>query len=195
MLLEFFFQIDDPTTKNRQGNDTKLSLGDLPSHTTKKRIALNTIATSTHRTVARQSGHRTGPPACSGRPNPNIRITCCATLPATPATTSDLTGKASPPQHYLRTSPRYSTGASQWMYGDAWSSGSRISCLTPGITGSTNLQYAVVRPAAEEQDLRPAFTCGWLARRIPRPWAGATLTDTKMTRPVEHTSLALKGSH
>jgi peptide-methionine (S)-S-oxide reductase len=45
-LLEFFFQVHDPTTKNRQGNDTGTSYRSAIFYTTEeqKRIAQETIA-------------------------------------------------------------------------------------------------------------------------------------------------------
>jgi peptide-methionine (S)-S-oxide reductase len=45
-LLEFFFQIHDPTTKNRQGNDVGLSYRSAIYYTTdeQKRVAEDTIA-------------------------------------------------------------------------------------------------------------------------------------------------------
>ena len=45
-LLEFFFQIHDPTTKNRQGNDIGLSYRSAIFYTNEeqKRVALDTIA-------------------------------------------------------------------------------------------------------------------------------------------------------
>ena len=45
-LLEFFFQIHDPTTRNRQGNDIGLSYRSAIFYTTdeQKRVALDTIA-------------------------------------------------------------------------------------------------------------------------------------------------------
>jgi peptide-methionine (S)-S-oxide reductase len=45
-LLEFFFQIHDPTTRNRQGNDTGLSYRSAIFYTNEeqKRVALDTIA-------------------------------------------------------------------------------------------------------------------------------------------------------
>src|ERR1700748_3872965 len=45
-LLEFFFQIHDPTTRNRQGNDVGLSYRSAIFYTNdeQKRVALDTIA-------------------------------------------------------------------------------------------------------------------------------------------------------
>ena len=45
-LLEFFFQIHDPTTKNRQGNDVGMSYRSAIFYTNEeqKRVALDTIA-------------------------------------------------------------------------------------------------------------------------------------------------------
>lgn len=45
-LLEFFFQIHDPTTKNRQGNDTGMSYRSAIYYTdeAQKQVALDTIA-------------------------------------------------------------------------------------------------------------------------------------------------------
>lgn len=45
-ILEFFFQIHDPTTKNRQGNDTGTSYRSAIFYTSEeqKRVALDTIA-------------------------------------------------------------------------------------------------------------------------------------------------------
>lgn len=45
-LLEFFFQIHDPTTKNRQGNDTGMSYRSAIYYTTdeQRRVAEDTIA-------------------------------------------------------------------------------------------------------------------------------------------------------
>jgi methionine-S-sulfoxide reductase len=70
-LLEFFFQIHDPTTRNRQGNDMGASYRSAIFHTSdeQKRVAEDTIAgQSGHRSDARRRllAGRAGAPGLSG---------------------------------------------------------------------------------------------------------------------------------
>jgi methionine-S-sulfoxide reductase len=63
-ILEFFFQIHDPTTKNRQGNDVGLSYRSAIFYADEeqKRVAEETIEdVDASGSVARQGGDRTGP--------------------------------------------------------------------------------------------------------------------------------------
>ena len=78
-LLEFFFQIHDPSTKNRQGNDVGRSYRSAIFYTSEeqKRVALDTIAD------VDASGIWPGKvvtevtrPARSGRPRRSTRTTC-----------------------------------------------------------------------------------------------------------------------
>jgi methionine-S-sulfoxide reductase len=84
-LLEFFFQIHDPTTKNRQGNDVGLSYRSAIFYTgpEQKRLAEETIAD------VEASG-------LSGRLSPNTRIICNVFHTAIPATSSARTGNCPP---------------------------------------------------------------------------------------------------
>ena len=88
-LLEFFFQIHDPTTKNRQGNDmgTSYRSGIYYLSDEQRRVTEETV------TDVNASGLWPGPslPKCgrpvrSGRPSGSIRITCCVIPAATRAT-------------------------------------------------------------------------------------------------------------
>ena len=77
-ILEFFFQIHDPTTVDRQGNDRGASYRSAIFYTS-----------DAQRRVAEDNSRR---PALSGKPSPNIRITCRTTRPAIPATSCGLVG-------------------------------------------------------------------------------------------------------
>ena len=94
-LLEFFFQIHDPTTQNRQGNDIGASYRSAIFYTSdeQKRVAEDTIAD------VDASGLWPGkvvtevdPPARSGRPSPSTRTTSRSTPTATPATSCGQAG-------------------------------------------------------------------------------------------------------
>ena len=71
-LLEFFFQIHDPTTKNRQGNDRGVSY----------RSAIYTTSDSQKRRRRDRSG----------RPSPSTRTTSSGSRTATPATSCGRAG-------------------------------------------------------------------------------------------------------
>ena len=78
-LLEFFFQVHDPTTKNRQGNDIGASYRSAIFYTDEEqhRVADDTIADVTPPACGRaRSSPRWPRPARSGRPSPSTRTTC-----------------------------------------------------------------------------------------------------------------------
>ena len=94
-LLEFFFQIHDPTTPNRQGNDRGLSYRSAIYYTSpeQKDVAVDTIAD------VNASGLWPGkvvtelaPVATSGRPSPSIKTILSVSPTATPAISSAPTG-------------------------------------------------------------------------------------------------------
>ena len=95
-LLELFFQIHDPTTKNRQGNDvgTSYRSGIYYLSDEQRRVAEDTIAD------VDASGLWPGPVVTevragrgrSGKPSPSTRTTCCAIPAATRATFRGRTG-------------------------------------------------------------------------------------------------------
>ena len=94
-LLEFFFQIHDPTTLNRQGNDRGLSYRSAIYYTSdeQKRVAEDTIADVDAsglwpgKVVTTSSRS-----ARSGRPSPSTRIIWSAFPTATPAISCGRTG-------------------------------------------------------------------------------------------------------
>ena len=96
-LLEFFFQIHDPTTMNRQGNDVGTSYRSAIFFTSdeQRKVAEDTIAD------VDASGLWPGkvvtevtPAGTSGRPSPSTRTTCSATPTATRATSSGRVGSS-----------------------------------------------------------------------------------------------------
>ena len=88
-LLEFFFQIHDPSTPNRQGNDVGTSYRSAIFYLDEeqRRVAEDTIAdVDTCGLWPARSSPRSRQLGRSGRLSPNTRTTCCAAPTATPAT-------------------------------------------------------------------------------------------------------------
>jgi len=96
-ILEFFFQVHDPTTRNRQGNDTGLSYRSAIFYLTdeQQRIACDTIAdVDASGLWPEASTPRCSQPGRSGKPNLSTRTTSSATPTATPATSPGQTGSS-----------------------------------------------------------------------------------------------------
>ena len=95
-ILEFFFQIHDPTTKDRQGNDIGSSYRSEIFFTSEeqRQVAEDTIADVDAsgiwpgKVVTLSSARRSR----SGRPSPSTRTTSSATRTATPATSRGRAG-------------------------------------------------------------------------------------------------------
>ena len=95
-ILEFFFQIHDPTTRNRQGNDVGTSYRSAIYYTTdeQRRVAEDTIAdVDASGLWPGKAVTEVAPAGDSGRPSPSTRTTCCAIPAATPAISSVPTGR------------------------------------------------------------------------------------------------------
>ena len=104
-ILELFFQIHDPSTRNRQGNDIGSSYRSAIFYTSdeQKRVAEDTIAdVDASGLWPAKVVTEVVPPAISGRPNRSIRTTCCAIPTATPATSSGRTGSCRCANRWLR---------------------------------------------------------------------------------------------
>ena len=77
-LLEFFFQVHDPTTRNRQGNDVGASYRSAIFYTDdeQRRVALDTIAdVNASGLWPGDVSLRSSPPGRPGRPSRSIRTT------------------------------------------------------------------------------------------------------------------------
>ena len=90
-LLEFFFQIHDPTTRNRQGNDIGMSYRSAIFYTSpeQKRVARDTIAdVDASGLWPGKASPRSRPSAISGRRSRSIRTISSAIPTGTPVTSS-----------------------------------------------------------------------------------------------------------
>ncbi|MDT5355653.1 MAG: peptide-methionine (S)-S-oxide reductase [Mycobacterium sp.] len=95
-LLEFFFQIHDPTTKDSQGNDmgTSYRSGFFIWTTSRSRSRWTPSPISTRQGYGPPRwSPRSVRPATFGRPNPSTKIISSATRPGIRVTTSDQTGR------------------------------------------------------------------------------------------------------
>ena len=97
-LLEFFFQIHDPTTLNRQGNDIGTSYRSAIFYTSdeQKRVALKTRS---QMSMPRDYGRARSSPksrrsVISGRPSPSTRTISNVFRTAIPATSSGPAGSS-----------------------------------------------------------------------------------------------------
>ena len=77
-ILEVFFQIHDPTTLNRQGNDVGMSYRSAIYYCSRRKRTRRCAPSPMSRPAASgpaRSSPRSNPSAISGRRNPSIRIT------------------------------------------------------------------------------------------------------------------------
>ena len=94
-LLEFFFQIHDPSTRNRQGNDIGMSYRSAIYYTSpeQERVARDTIEDVDASGIwPGRPPPRSQPSVISGKPSPNIRTISNAIPMVTPAISSALAG-------------------------------------------------------------------------------------------------------
>ncbi|MDB5275428.1 MAG: msrA [Ferruginibacter sp.] len=95
-LLEFFFQIHDPTTLNRQGNDRGMSYRSAIFYLSDEQKATAETLISEMNASGKWPGPvvtAVVPAAIFGMRKRNTRITCRKILTAIPAITSGLSGR------------------------------------------------------------------------------------------------------
>ena len=121
-LLEFFFQIHDPTTRNRQGNDIGTSYRSAIFTTSdeQRRVAEDTIAdVDASGLWPGEWSPRSRRPVPSGRPSPSTRTTWSASRTATPATSSGRAGSCRFETRRRLSGPR-TCESSGWREWNGW---------------------------------------------------------------------------